>query len=97
MKDPIIYLIFNNLQIFGEVDTLPANQSLFAVAVMLARPKSKGSVSLQSANPMETAIVDIKALSHPDDIWLHIKGTLILLTSKRQNCTHTSLRFHILG
>lgn len=40
----------------------------------LARPKSRGSVTLRSANPADAPVVDVNVFSHPDDMKLLVKG-----------------------
>jgi choline dehydrogenase-like flavoprotein len=46
----------------------------FCVIVTVLRPKSVGSVSLASADPMAPPKIDPNFLSHPDDSTLFIKG-----------------------
>ncbi|XP_018007670.1 glucose dehydrogenase [FAD, quinone] [Hyalella azteca] len=41
----------------------------------LARPKSVGSITLRSKNPLDPPIVDPNCLSHPDDVELMIKAS----------------------
>jgi choline dehydrogenase len=42
--------------------------------VCLLRPKSTGTVTLQSADPQDDPVIDPKFLSHPDDIKVLVKG-----------------------
>ena len=42
--------------------------------VLLLRPKSRGSVSLKSANPLDAPAIDMGYLSHPDDIGVMVEG-----------------------
>ena len=42
--------------------------------VCLLRPKSRGTVRLQSADPHDDPLIDPKFLSHPDDIKVLVKG-----------------------
>ncbi|MDC0173360.1 GMC family oxidoreductase N-terminal domain-containing protein, partial [Gammaproteobacteria bacterium] len=42
--------------------------------VCLLRPKSRGTVRLQSADPHDNPLIDPKFLSHPDDIKVLVKG-----------------------
>ena len=49
----------------------------FAVAQAL-RPKSRGSVRLRSADPMDAPLIDPAYLTHPDDVRLQIEGLRIL-------------------
>ncbi|KAA0192098.1 hypothetical protein HAZT_HAZT003952 [Hyalella azteca] len=46
----------------------------FSMIPMLARPKSVGSITLRSRNPLDPPIVDPNCLSHPDDLSLMIKA-----------------------
>lgn len=61
-------------EIFIEDAAAQTNRSIVAMAPTLARPKSRGSVTLRSANPLATPVVDFNALSHPDDIKLFVKA-----------------------
>jgi len=45
--------------------------SIFAV---LLRPKSRGTIRLNSANPFHQPAIDPKYLSHQDDVSMLIKG-----------------------
>ena len=47
----------------------------FTVHATLMRPKSRGTVTLQSANPADAPLIDPKYLSHPDDLQTLVKGT----------------------
>ena len=46
----------------------------FSCHSCLLRPKSRGTVTLKSANPLEDPLIDPKFLSHPDDMKDMIEG-----------------------
>ncbi|KAA0194364.1 hypothetical protein HAZT_HAZT004710 [Hyalella azteca] len=46
----------------------------FVITVKLNWPKSRGSVSLRSKNPMEAPVIDPNYLSHPDDVEMLLKS-----------------------
>lgn len=50
------------------VDTIPG---LTLALVDLCQPKSRGSVSISSANPLVPPVIDLGALSNPDDLVLY--------------------------
>lgn len=49
-------------------------QDAFHVWPMILRPKSRGRISLRTANPFEHPIIDTNYFSHPDDIKVGVKG-----------------------
>ena len=49
----------------------------YTLHVTLVRPKSRGSVRLASADPMQAPLIDPQFLNHPDDLATLIKGTQI--------------------
>ncbi|GIS35602.1 MAG: hypothetical protein Ct9H90mP6_08590 [Gammaproteobacteria bacterium] len=51
---------------FGDMD--------LAVTFCLLRPKSRGTVTLKSSDPLDDPLIDPKFLSHPDDMKDMIKG-----------------------
>ena len=46
----------------------PAPPNTWALCAGLVTPKSRGTVRLRSANPADRPIVDMRFLSHPDDV-----------------------------
>ena len=48
--------------------------------VCLLRPKSRGEVTLKSANPLEDPLIDPKFLSHPDDVIDLVEGYKKMMT-----------------
>ncbi|MGR5069364.1 MULTISPECIES: GMC family oxidoreductase [Vibrio] len=46
----------------------------FSCHVTLLRPKSRGTVTIQSSDPYEAPLIDPNFFSHPDDMPLMIKG-----------------------
>lgn len=57
-----------------------ASRAGWYIMVGLVKPKSKGSVTLASADPMEKAIYDPAYLSDPDDMTAYIKGFRVALS-----------------
>lgn len=51
----------------------------FSLRPVLLRPKSRGSVTLQSNNPRHPPIIDPNYLSHPDDVITLVKGIKFVL------------------
>ena len=49
----------------------------YTLHVTLCRPKSRGSVSLQSAKSTDAPLIDVGFFSHPDDMATLVKGTQI--------------------
>jgi choline dehydrogenase len=49
----------------------------YTLHVTLCRPKSRGSVTLQSAKPSDAPLIDVGFFTHPDDIATLVKGTQI--------------------
>jgi len=49
----------------------------YTLHVTLCRPKSRGSVTLQSAKPTDAPLIDVGFFTHPDDIATMVKGTQI--------------------
>jgi choline dehydrogenase-like flavoprotein len=47
----------------------------YTLHVTLMRPKSRGTVTLASANPTDAPLIDPAFLSHPDDMRTLVKGT----------------------
>ena len=52
------------------------------LATFLARPKSKGSVVLNTTHPYELPVIDSNVFGHPEDIETIVKGKLCLLDGK---------------
>ncbi|XP_069951468.1 glucose dehydrogenase [FAD, quinone]-like [Cherax quadricarinatus] len=46
----------------------------FSIGPFLTRPKSRGSVTLNSANPLDAPLIDTNYFEHPDDIATMIRG-----------------------
>ncbi|XP_069958143.1 glucose dehydrogenase [FAD, quinone]-like [Cherax quadricarinatus] len=46
----------------------------FSLGPFLTRPKSRGSVTLNSANPLDAPLIDTNYFEHPDDIAAMIRG-----------------------
>jgi choline dehydrogenase len=49
----------------------------YTLHVTLCRPKSRGSVTLQSAKSTDAPVIDVGFLTHPDDMATLVKGTQI--------------------
>jgi choline dehydrogenase len=47
---------------------------LSALSVQVCRPKSRGTVSLRSSDPLDVPVIDPGYLTHPDDVKLQIEG-----------------------
>ena len=47
----------------------------YSLHVTLMRPKSRGSVTLQSKNPLDKPLIDPAFLDHPDDLKTLVQGT----------------------
>jgi choline dehydrogenase len=45
-----------------------------AISVQACRPKSRGQVSLRSADPFDTPLIDPRYMTHPYDLALQIEG-----------------------
>ncbi|GAB6028070.1 hypothetical protein CHUAL_002290 [Chamberlinius hualienensis] len=50
------------------------NSRSYTVSPFLMRPKSKGTVKLQSSNAMDNPLIDLNMLSHPDDMKIFVEG-----------------------
>lgn len=46
----------------------------FTIRPVLLRPKSRGTITLQSRNPDHHPLIDPKLLSHPDDVKTLVEG-----------------------
>ena len=46
----------------------------FNIGNMVAVPKSRGSITLQSSDPLDPPIVDPNFLSHPEDVAIMVEG-----------------------
>ncbi|XP_067133170.1 glucose dehydrogenase [FAD, quinone]-like [Centruroides vittatus] len=55
------------------------NNHTISCSPLLQRPKSKGEVRLNSANPYDHPIIDPNYFSHPDDLKVLVEGTKICL------------------
>ena len=58
----------------GKEYSLPPPPASWALCAGLVAPKSRGTVTLRSANPADRPIIDAKFLSHPDDVKALIVG-----------------------
>lgn len=58
------------------------NMGTFTVLPILLRPKSKGSIRLQSDDPFDPPLIDPNYLDHPDDVKTMLKGTAFFLCPK---------------
>ncbi|MEI8158653.1 MAG: GMC family oxidoreductase N-terminal domain-containing protein [Burkholderiales bacterium] len=47
---------------------------LMAISVQTCRPKSRGRITLRSADPMDTPVIDPRYMTHPYDLALQIEG-----------------------
>ncbi|XP_069180994.1 glucose dehydrogenase [FAD, quinone] isoform X2 [Procambarus clarkii] len=46
----------------------------FSITPFLARPKSRGSITLRSADPFDPPVIDLNYFDHPDDMAAFIRG-----------------------
>ena len=46
----------------------------FNIGPMLTRPKSRGTVTLHSSDPLDPPLIDPNYLSHPDDVETFVRG-----------------------
>jgi choline dehydrogenase len=67
---PDVSLVQIELPYASEViaEQYPAPPNTWALCAGLVAPKSRGTVRLASANPAKRPVVDMKFLSHPDDV-----------------------------
>ena len=61
-------------ELYGQV----FGKSGLSFAASLARPKSKGTLRLKSANPFDHPLIDPKYLSEKEDVEVLKEGMLIL-------------------
>ncbi|XP_063884863.1 glucose dehydrogenase [FAD, quinone]-like [Scylla paramamosain] len=52
----------------------------FNIGPMLTRPKSRGTVTLQSSDPFAPPLIDPNFLSHPDDVTTFVRGIKFAMT-----------------
>ncbi len=55
-------------------DGTPADRHGFGMTMNVSRPKSRGAVSLHSANPLDRPLIDPRYLADPEDLELSIRG-----------------------
>lgn len=55
-------------------DEFRRHQDAFHIWPMILRPKSRGRISLRTANPFEHPIIDTNYFGHPDDIKVGVHG-----------------------
>lgn len=63
----------------GDVDRAPPPGHGISINPCALRPKSRGSVSLRSADPKDQLLLDAGFLSHPDDLATMVRGVRISL------------------
>ncbi|KAK8384651.1 hypothetical protein O3P69_014313 [Scylla paramamosain] len=51
----------------------------FNIGPMLTRPKSRGTVTLQSSDPFAPPLIDPNFLSHPDDVTTFVRGCVMVV------------------
>ena len=73
------------------VPSVPKGSSGITLNSYTLRPKSRGTVTLRSADPRDTAIVDPNFLGHPDDLKTSVEGVRI----SREIFEQPSLRKYI--
>lgn len=59
-------------EVYGEAES--RRQEAFQIWPMILRPKSRGRISLQSANPFHHPNIETNYFSHPDDIKVGVAG-----------------------
>ena len=59
------------------VPSVPINSSGITLNSYTLRPKSRGTVKLKSANPLDDPLVDPNFLGHPDDLKKSVEGLKI--------------------
>ena len=72
----IIYLTYST-QIFDEYFGPLLGQHGFNIGVMLSLPKSRGSITLQSRDPMESPLIDPNFMADPYDVETTMLGEYI--------------------
>lgn len=60
---------------FHNYKTFPSDQDGFTILPSLLRPKSRGTLELRSANPLEYPIIQPNFCSHPDDRAVLLEAT----------------------
>lgn len=55
-------------------DAVKRKQEALQIWPMILRPKSRGRISLRTANPFHHPVVDFNYFSHPDDIKVGVQG-----------------------
>ena len=73
---PDVEIIFLPVLWFDEGFTPPTEHG-FTMAVMLLRPRSRGTVTLRSADPSQPPVVDTNHLSDPHDVTTIVDGLRI--------------------
>ncbi len=73
------------------VPSVPTGSSGITLNSYTARPKSRGTVRLRSANPEDAPLIDPNFLSHPDDLRISVEGVKI----SREIFSQPSLQKHI--
>lgn len=61
------------------------NIGTFTVLPILVRPKSKGTIRLQSDDPFDPPLIDPNYLDHPDDVKTMLKGIAICSRPKKNS------------
>lgn len=56
----------------------------YSAHVCILRPKSRGRITLNSANPSDNAVIDPRFLTHPDDMEAMVRGAKIIRDVLRQ-------------
>lgn len=67
-------IIANSLQFSKKYFKPVAGQEGLNIGPYITVPKSRGSVTLQSANPKHHPKIDPNFLSHPEDVEIFVKG-----------------------
>lgn len=73
-SSPLVSALHDRTKSEKRADTLPDNKHTFSMITELFSPRSRGTVSLKSTDPLENPVIDCNYLSDPLDLLVLSEG-----------------------